>query len=97
MREIRRLQVFLILYFPPDRPLNHANRCEGIRVYTKTGADWTSKYMGVVEAARELEVVNAIIDGEAVVTNEAGLPDFAALKPSRGIPTPISAPSISCT
>lgn len=43
--------------------------------------------MGVVEAARELEVVNAIVDGEAVVTNEAGLPDFAALKPSRGIPT----------
>ncbi|WP_366512625.1 ATP-dependent DNA ligase [Mesorhizobium sp.] len=56
------------------------NSPEDIRVYTKTGADWTSKYAGLVEAARELEVENAIIDGEAVVTNEAGLPDFAALQ-----------------
>ncbi|TIM03975.1 ATP-dependent DNA ligase, partial [Mesorhizobium sp.] len=56
------------------------NSPEDIRVYTKTGADWTSKYAGLVEAARELEVENAIIDGEAVVTNAAGLPDFAALQ-----------------
>ncbi|RWP26158.1 hypothetical protein [Mesorhizobium sp.] len=53
---------------------------EDIRVFTKTGADWTNKYTGLVEAARELEVENAIVDGEAVVTNEAGLPDFAALQ-----------------
>ncbi|TIY04082.1 MAG: ATP-dependent DNA ligase, partial [Mesorhizobium sp.] len=51
-----------------------------IRVFTKTGADWTSKYTGLVEAARELEVENAIIDGEAVVTNGVGLPDFGALQ-----------------
>jgi ATP-dependent DNA ligase len=56
------------------------NSPEDIRVFTKTGADWTSKYAGLVEAARELEVEKAIIDGEAVVTNEAGLPDFAALQ-----------------
>ncbi|WP_352898089.1 ATP-dependent DNA ligase [Mesorhizobium sp. M1307] len=56
------------------------NSPEDIRVFTRTGADWTSKYTGLVEAARELEVENAIIDGEAVVTNEAGLPDFAALQ-----------------
>ncbi|WP_287138967.1 ATP-dependent DNA ligase [Mesorhizobium sp.] len=51
-----------------------------VRIYTKTGADWTSKYIGLVDAARELGVENAIIDGEAVVTNAAGLPDFAALQ-----------------
>ncbi|MER9176226.1 ATP-dependent DNA ligase [Mesorhizobium sp. M0955] len=56
------------------------NNPEDIRVYTKTGADWTSKYTGIVEAARELEVENAIIEGEAVVPNKAGLPDFAALQ-----------------
>ncbi|WP_352958106.1 DNA ligase [Mesorhizobium sp. M1393] len=49
------------------------NSPEDIRVYTKTGADWTSKYTGLVEAARELEVENAI-------TNSAGLPDFGALQ-----------------
>ncbi|RUU29784.1 ATP-dependent DNA ligase [Mesorhizobium sp. M6A.T.Ce.TU.016.01.1.1] len=56
------------------------NSPEDIRVFTKSGADWTSKFTGIVEAARELEVENAIIDGEAVVTNEAGLPDFGALQ-----------------
>ncbi|MER9275578.1 hypothetical protein [Mesorhizobium sp. M0643] len=56
------------------------NSPDDIRVFTKPGADWTSKYTGLVEAARELEVKNAIFEGEAVVTNEAGLPDFAALQ-----------------
>ncbi|TIU15369.1 MAG: hypothetical protein E5W40_03660, partial [Mesorhizobium sp.] len=75
------------------------NSPEDICVFTKTGADWTNKYAGLVEAARELEVGNAIIDGEAVVTNEAGLPDFAARrKPSTAIPIQcISAPPTSCT
>ncbi|RWB95617.1 MAG: ATP-dependent DNA ligase [Mesorhizobium sp.] len=56
------------------------NNREDIRVFTKTGADWTTKFTGIVEAAKDLEVENAIFEGEAVVTNEAGLPDFAALQ-----------------
>ncbi|TIX46553.1 MAG: ATP-dependent DNA ligase [Mesorhizobium sp.] len=56
------------------------NGPDDIRVYTKTGADWTRKYTGLVEAARQLPLRGAIIDGEAVVTNEAGLPDFGALQ-----------------
>jgi bifunctional non-homologous end joining protein LigD len=56
------------------------NSPEDIRVYTETGKDWTHKYLGIVEAARELEVENVIIDGEAVVTNIAGMPDFNALQ-----------------
>ncbi|TJV42307.1 MAG: hypothetical protein E5Y16_09270 [Mesorhizobium sp.] len=48
------------------------NSPENIRVFTKTGADWTNKYTGLVEAARELEVENAIIDGEAFVTKRPG-------------------------
>ncbi|MCF6110346.1 RNA ligase family protein [Mesorhizobium muleiense] len=56
------------------------NGPEDIRVYTKTGADWTKKYAGLVDAALELDVKNAIIDGEAIVINEAGLPDFNALQ-----------------
>jgi bifunctional non-homologous end joining protein LigD len=73
---------------------------DDIRVFTKTGADWTSKCAGLVEAARELEVENAIIDGEAVVTNAAGLPDFGALQTavhSDPYAMCISAPSTSCT
>ncbi|WP_367219285.1 ATP-dependent DNA ligase [Mesorhizobium sp.] len=56
------------------------NGPEDIRVYTKTGKDWTSRYTGIVEAARDLGVENAIIDGEAIVTNIAGMPDFNALQ-----------------
>ncbi|WP_292396545.1 ATP-dependent DNA ligase [Mesorhizobium sp.] len=56
------------------------NSPEDIRVYTKTGKDWTRKYLGIVEAARELAVEKAIIDGEALVTNIAGMPDFNALQ-----------------
>ncbi|MER9130653.1 ATP-dependent DNA ligase [Mesorhizobium sp. M0768] len=56
------------------------NGRDDIRVFTRSGADWTSKYTGLVEAARDLEVKNAIFEGEAVVTNKAGLPDFDALQ-----------------
>ncbi|WP_352837213.1 hypothetical protein [Mesorhizobium sp. M0664] len=54
------------------------NSPDDIRVFTKPAGDWTSKYTGLVEAARELEVKK--VEGEAVVTNEAGLHDFAALQ-----------------
>jgi ATP-dependent DNA ligase len=56
------------------------NSPEDIRVFTKTGADWSKKYVPLIEAARVLEVKNAIIDGEAIVINDAGLPDFHALQ-----------------
>ncbi|RWO52605.1 RNA ligase family protein [Mesorhizobium sp.] len=50
------------------------------RIFTRRGLDWTSKYRDLVEAAKALNVQNAIIDGEVVVLNEAGLSDFAALR-----------------
>lgn len=53
---------------------------DDIRIYTKNGLDWSDKYRELVAAARELGVDNAVIDGETIVTNEAGLPDFAALR-----------------
>ncbi|MER9063909.1 hypothetical protein [Mesorhizobium sp. M0698] len=56
------------------------NSADDIRVFTKSGADWTSKFTGLVEAARELDVENANFEGEAVVTSTAGLPDFDALQ-----------------
>ncbi|WP_287179191.1 hypothetical protein [Mesorhizobium sp.] len=46
----------------------------------RRGLDWTSKYRDLVEAAKGLNVQNAIIDGEVVVLNDAGLSDFAALR-----------------
>ncbi len=37
----------------------------------KTGADWTRKYTGLIEAAREVEIENAIIDGKASGTRRS--------------------------
>lgn len=51
-----------------------------VRIYTKTGIDWSNKYRDLVDAAQELDLGTAIIDGETIVTNAAGLPDFAALQ-----------------
>lgn len=51
-----------------------------VRIFTRRGLDWTAKYRDLTEAAKGLNVQNAIIDGEVVVLNEAGLSDFAALR-----------------
>ncbi|ESY82053.1 ATP-dependent DNA ligase [Mesorhizobium sp. LNHC221B00] len=56
------------------------NGPDDIRVFTKSGADWTAKFAGIAEAAKLLKCQTAIIDGEAVVTNAAGLPDFHAMQ-----------------
>ncbi|WP_246501456.1 ATP-dependent DNA ligase [Mesorhizobium caraganae] len=52
----------------------------GVRIYTRRGLDWTSKYRDLAKAAGEMKVESAIIDGEVIVTNEAGLSDFKALR-----------------
>ncbi len=35
---------------------------EGVRIFTRRGLDWTSKYRDLAKAAGELGVENAIID-----------------------------------
>ena len=52
----------------------------GTRIFTRRGLDWTSKYRDLAAAAAELGVEDAIIDGEIIVLNDAGLSDFAALR-----------------
>ncbi|WP_366940971.1 ATP-dependent DNA ligase [Mesorhizobium sp.] len=53
---------------------------EGIRLFTKNGFDWTSKYRLLAEEAKSIAAGSFIIDGEVIVTNEAGLSDFHALR-----------------
>ncbi|MER9184776.1 RNA ligase family protein [Mesorhizobium sp. M0633] len=50
------------------------------RIFTRRGLDWTSKYRDLAAAAKEMDVQNAIIDGEIIVLNENGLSDFAELR-----------------
>ncbi|MFB9980798.1 hypothetical protein ACFSQQ_22065 [Mesorhizobium kowhaii] len=49
---------------------------ESVRIFTRRGLDWTAKFRDITEAAKGLNAQCAIIDGEVIVTNEAGLSDF---------------------
>ncbi|RWB57118.1 RNA ligase family protein [Mesorhizobium sp.] len=53
---------------------------DGIRFFTKNGFDWTAKYRPLAVEAAAIEAESFIIEGEMIVTNEAGLSDFHALR-----------------
>jgi len=53
---------------------------EDVRIFTRRGLDWTSKYRDLVKAAGELGVQSAIIDGEIVVLNDKGMSGFGELR-----------------
>jgi bifunctional non-homologous end joining protein LigD len=57
---------------------------EGVRIITRGGHDWTSRFPTIAEAATRLGVRSAILDGEAVVLDEHGRSDFGALQKSLG-------------
>lgn len=56
----------------------------GVKVITSGGDDWTHRFPAIVAAARDLGTYSAILDGEAVVLDGDGCPDFAALQRSLG-------------
>jgi bifunctional non-homologous end joining protein LigD len=57
-------------------------RIEGasVRCFTRNGKDWSAKLPALVKAARQLGLGSGWLDGEIVVLNEQGLPDFGALQ-----------------
>ncbi|OBQ85620.1 DNA ligase D [Mesorhizobium sp. WSM3873] len=56
------------------------------RAFTRRGYDWSHRYRRIVQAAAGLPVKSAIIDGEAVVLGDTGLPDYQALERELGNP-----------
>jgi ATP-dependent DNA ligase len=52
----------------------------GVRIFIRRGLDWTSKYHDLAKAAGELKAESAIIDGEIIVLNDAGLSNFGELR-----------------
>ena len=50
-----------------------------VRLFTRRGYDWTDRYPLIAKAAAKLQVASAILDGEAVCCNEAGVADFEKL------------------
>jgi bifunctional non-homologous end joining protein LigD len=49
------------------------------KVYTRSGLDWTDKFAAIADAAADLPVASALIDGE-IVAYKDGRPDFSTLK-----------------
>lgn len=56
------------------------------RAFTRRGYDWSLRYKRIVQTAASLRAKSAIIDGEAVVLGETGLPDYQALERELGNP-----------
>lgn len=51
-----------------------------VRLFTRKGNDWTDKLSRLAKAVAALELPSGWIDGEIVVMNERGVPDFGALQ-----------------
>jgi bifunctional non-homologous end joining protein LigD len=50
-----------------------------VRLFTKSGHDWTHRYPWIVEAARKIKASQFILDGEGVVLDLRSYSDFDAL------------------
>lgn len=57
-------------------------RCEGkdVRLFTRSGKDWSERLPAIAGAVRELRLESAWLDGEIVVIGANGVPDFQALQ-----------------
>ncbi|WP_431096180.1 DNA ligase D [Polaromonas aquatica] len=51
-----------------------------VRLFTRKGNDWTDKLSRLAKAVSALELPSGWIDGEIVVMNDRGIPDFGALQ-----------------
>src|ERR1700704_3569200 len=56
----------------------------GIRLITRRGNDWTTRFPLIVEAVNHLKVRSCLIDGEAVCCDERGLAIFEKLREPGG-------------
>jgi bifunctional non-homologous end joining protein LigD len=51
-----------------------------VQLLTRKGLDWTAKFKPVAKALKNLNIPSALLDGEIVVEDEAGLSSFSALQ-----------------
>ncbi|UZF92658.1 non-homologous end-joining DNA ligase [Bosea sp. NBC_00550] len=62
----------------------HIGPGKKVRVITRGGHDWTSRFPTIAHDALEFGLDSAILDGEAVVLDERGASDFGALQKALG-------------
>ncbi|PCC99865.1 DNA ligase D [Halopseudomonas pelagia] len=51
-----------------------------VRLFTRNGHDWTDRLPKQAKAIAEMDLADSWLDGEVVVLNDEGLPDFQALQ-----------------
>ncbi|WP_114948244.1 DNA ligase D [Microvirga calopogonii] len=51
-----------------------------VQLLTRKGLDWTAKFKPIANALKELKIPSALLDGEIVVEDEAGVSSFSALQ-----------------
>ncbi|HEV7254148.1 MAG TPA: DNA ligase D [Mesorhizobium sp.] len=51
-----------------------------VKLLTRRGLDWTAKFKTIADALKELGLGSALIDGEVVVEDQAGIASFSALQ-----------------
>ena len=57
-----------------------AAKGKDVRVYTRSGKDWTDKFAPLVEVIAEYDLPSCLIDGEIVAADAKGNPDFSTLQ-----------------
>ncbi|MBX7515290.1 DNA ligase D [Qipengyuania sp. GH38] len=57
-----------------------AAKGDAVRVYTRSGKDWTDKFAPLVKAVAALDLPACLIDGEIVAYDSKGNPDFSTLQ-----------------
>ena len=57
-----------------------AAKGDEVRVFTRSGKDWTDKFAPLARAFAELNLPSSLIDGEIVATDAKGNPDFSTLQ-----------------
>jgi bifunctional non-homologous end joining protein LigD len=60
------------------RALIAANGAD-VKIYTRSGLDWTAKFPQIAQAIAALRLDRALLDGEITVIDQTGRTDFAAL------------------
>jgi bifunctional non-homologous end joining protein LigD len=53
-----------------------------VKLYTRTGLDWTVRFQRIADALAALNLKHALIDGEVAVADRSGRTDFGALQRS---------------
>jgi len=60
--------------------IDRMTKGNAVKVFTRAGNDWTAKFGKQVKAFEQLDIDSAWLDGEAVVLDPNGVPNFQALQ-----------------